>query len=127
MTDKEKKRIAALREQGHTYQQIADETGIGLSTIKMYFIRKKAPDDDMRYCPQCRKPFKKDAQNKRRFCSDACRSKWWRAHPEQFSQNRQHKFTCPVCGKDFFAYRATKYCSRECYFKSRRKTGVGNA
>ena len=41
MTDQEKKRISELRDQGKTYPEIAAETGIGLSAIKMHFKRLK--------------------------------------------------------------------------------------
>ena len=41
MTDQEKTRISELRSQGRTYQEIAVETGIGLSAIKMHFKRLK--------------------------------------------------------------------------------------
>ena len=39
MTEKEKTHITMLRERGYTYKQISDETGIGLSTVKMHFNR----------------------------------------------------------------------------------------
>ena len=61
MTDREKKQIAILRDHGLTYQQIAKETGIGLSTVKMYFKRQKTPVDDVVLCAQCKKPLPKNA------------------------------------------------------------------
>ena len=39
MTDKDKKHLAELRDQGYTYQQIAEASGIGLSSVKMFFKR----------------------------------------------------------------------------------------
>jgi len=39
MTDKDKKRLTELRGQGYTYQQIAEASGVGLSSVKMFFKR----------------------------------------------------------------------------------------
>lgn len=126
MTSEEKKQITQLRKRGCTYQEISQETGLALSAVKMHFQRMK-PAANTEKCQCCKKPLGKDAPKKKKFCSDACRTKWWRTHPEQLSQSQEHKYTCPVCGKDFYAYRHTKYCSRGCYYQSQRKAGEANA
>ena len=120
MTSEEKKQITQLRKRGCTYQEISQETGLALSTVKMHFQRMK-PAANTEKCQCCKKPLGKDAPKKKKFCSDACRTKWWRTHPEQLSQSQEHKYTCPVCGKDFYAYRHTKYCSRGCYYRHSTK------
>lgn len=125
MTALEKSRIARLRESGYSYQAIAHETGIPLSSIKMYFARRKPKSKDAT-CPQCHKPLGASLSPKRRFCSDKCRVKWWAAHPENLGNRDRHWHRCPVCRKEFFAYKPATFCSRACYYQSRRKGGTGH-
>ena len=120
MTDQEKNRISELRSQGKTYPEIAAETGIGLSAIKMHFKRLK-PAEAILKCPQCKKPLRDTVSKKKRFCSDHCRFKWWASHLDQFSNSDSHQYCCKVCGRVFFACKPAKYCSRDCYYQSRRK------
>ncbi len=120
MTNQEKQRINDLRKAGLSYQAIADETGISLGSIKMYFKRSKEVIPVPR-CDQCHKPLRQDlVRANRRFCSDTCRRRWWIAHPEAM---KGHRFTCLFCGKDFYSRKPGKYCSRSCYYAS-RKGGV---
>ena len=123
MTDKDKKRLTELRGQGYTYQQIAEASGVVLSSVKMFFKRNNTPSDDGGICAQCKKPLEKDAPKKKRFCSEKCRIKWWAEHPEQLSNAREHQYKCPACGKDFYSYMPAKFCSLNCYHRSRRKAG----
>lgn len=123
MTDLEKNRITDLRESGYSYQAIASETGIPLSSIKMYFARRR-PKPKNTTCLQCKKPLGSSPSLTRRFCSDKCRVKWWAAHPEHLRNQDCHKHRCPVCRKEFYAYKPATYCSRACYYQSRRKNGA---
>ena len=118
MTDKDKKHLAELRDQGYTYQQIAEASGIGLSSVKMFFKRNNTPADDSGLCAQCKKRLEKDAPKKKRFCSEKCRIKWWAEHPEQLSNAREHQYKCPVCCKVFYSYKPAKFCSLTCYHRS---------
>ena len=127
MTDLEKARVDDLRSQGLTYQEVASQTGIGLSTIKMHFLRKKPPETKSRTCLQCGKPLGKDIPARKKFCTDKCRRRYWASHPDRLGCADQHMFHCPVCGKQFYAYKAAKFCSLECYHCSRRKAGQKNA
>ena len=123
MTDLEKQHISELREKGFSYQSIADETGISLGSIKMFFQRKKEPSATIPRCEQCSKPLRQDiVRIGRRFCSDICRVNWWTAHPRK---QRDHSCTCPSCGKIFFSRKPRKFCSRACYYVSRRTNHVG--
>ena len=120
MTNQEKQHINELRSAGYSYQAIADETGISLGSIKMYFKRSKEVIHVPR-CEQCNKPLRQDlVRANRRFCSDTCRRRWWVAHPATM---KGHCFTCLFCGKDFYSHKPGKYCSRSCYYAS-RKGGV---
>ena len=124
---KPKKHLAELRDQGYTYQQIAEASGIGLSSVKMFFKRNNTPADDSGICAQCKKRLEKDAPKKKRFCSEKCRIKWWAEHPEQLSNAREHQYKCPVCCKVFYSYKPAKFCSLTCYHRSRRKAGGKDA
>lgn len=126
MNDMEKNRVSALRDQGMTYQEISSETGIGLSAIKMHFKRMK-PKISVPTCLQCKKPLGETISKKKKFCSDRCRCRWWVSHLDQFSNSDSHRYCCKVCGRTFFACKPAKYCSRDCYYHSRRKAGTSDA
>ena len=127
MTDLEKARVDELRSQGLTYQEVAKRTGVGLSTVKMHFLRMKSPDARNRTCLLCGKSLGKDVPAKKKFCTDKCRCRYWAAHPERLGCAERHLFDYPVCGKRFYAYKPAKFCSLECYHRSRRKAGQKNA
>lgn len=121
MTDQEKLRIQDLRTAGHSYQAIADETGISIGSIKMYFKRSKEAVMAPPRCEQCHKPLRQDVvRERRRFCCDACRVRWWSAHPDQM---KGHCYKCQCCGKEFHSRKPGKYCSRACFYDSRKGGG----
>ena len=66
---------------------------------------------------------------KKKFCSDACRLKWWYANSEKLNKKANYDCTCQFCGKVFVSYgnKNRKYCSRSCYGKSRRSLGQDHA
>ncbi|MEG2841946.1 MAG: RNA polymerase subunit sigma-70 [Ruthenibacterium sp.] len=130
MTGSEKRQIHTLRLQGKTYRDIAAVLALNESTVKSYCSRNHLTDKDIKKqetdqadcCRQCGKPIKQQAKQKpRRFCSDACRVKWWNDH--RFL--KQHKNTrvvkCNGCGVAFTVYgkQEKKYCSHECYMRFR--------
>ena len=119
MTDQEKQRISEMRAAGLSYQAIADETGITLGSIKMFFRRSKETVSTP-HCEQCHKPLRQDIVRVRRFCSDACRVRWWSAHPEKM---KNHQFRCQNCGRTFSSRKPRKYCSRPCFYASRKGGG----
>ena len=57
----------------------------------------------------------------RLFCSDACRTKWWNAHPELVKHRGDRQIICAHCGKVFGATENStrKYCSHGCYIADR--------
>ena len=118
MTDQERTRIKELRASGMSYKAIADETGTSLGSIKMFFKRDKEDETPVPRCEQCHRLLRVDVvRSQRRFCSDACRVKWWSDHPERMEG---HRFKCLRCGKLFYSRKPAKYCSRACYYVSRR-------
>ena len=113
MDQREMNLMIILKARGLTNQAIAEETGLSTNAIKMYFNRCKNPTAR---CEQCGKPIKMNRKS-RRFCSDACRMGWWAKNTDQL---RGHKYRCQQCGKHFSAWKQGKYCSRACYYASRR-------
>ena len=121
MTNQEKQRISELRTAGLSYQAIADETGISLGSVKMFFKRVKEAESPVQRCEQCHQLLRQDiVRRNRRFCSDACRVRWWTEHPERIVD---HRYVCPKCGKEFHSRKPRTYCSRACFYASRKGGG----
>ena len=53
----------------------------------------------------------------KRFCSDACRLRWWHAHRDMEKNAVDRR--CFSCGRMFRSSREQKYCSHACYIKAR--------
>ena len=73
-------------------------------------------------CLQCGKEVAQaPGRKKKKFCSDACRSKWWAAHPEQIRHKSNRTINCAFCGKAFQVHggQKRKYCSHDCYIMDR--------
>ncbi|MBQ8953873.1 MAG: hypothetical protein IJ048_07125 [Clostridia bacterium] len=112
--------IESLRAEGLTYDKIASAMSMSLSAIKMYFSRKKAK---IPRCDQCRCRLVAKSK-KARFCSDSCRFKWYQSHLDTSSNPEKYIHNCLTCGKVFFAVKPASFCSRPCYYQSRRKVAV---
>ena len=123
MTDKQKQQVIILRCNGVGYGTIASQLGVSINTVKSFCRRHSlaAPPTD-HLCGQCGRPITQNPGRKRkRFCSDACRNKWWNAHLELVKRKAVYTFTCPACGKKFTVYgnRHRKFCSHACYIAYR--------
>ena len=127
MTAQEKMLIEELHKKGHGYKLIAKLTGLSLNSVKSH-CRRHCSDHPGDLCPCCRKPIVQIPKRKpRRFCSDECRKKWWRQHPEYVKRKKHHYLVCAYCGAEFQRYGKDRlYCSRACYANARRKECVGN-
>lgn len=71
------------------------------------------------FCPQCGQAVDKNPIGRpKKFCSAACRKRWWSEHPKPENWKSAQMKTCPVCGKEFLSiketYRPRTYCSRIC-------------
>jgi len=135
MTDKEKLQVMTLRLQGNGYGAIASRTGISVNTIKSYCKRNNLngdmPVSDIKQknkvagygeCEYCGKRVEYIlGHKKKRFCCDACRSKWWNEHSDRMKRNAMYTYKCPGCGKEFEVYGNShrKYCCHECYIRDR--------
>ena len=119
MTDEQKQQIIALRRNGAGYGSIASHLDISINTVKSFCRRHSlaAPPTDS-LCEQCGRPIAQNPGRKRkRFCSDACRNKWWNSHLDLVKRKAVYTFTCPACGKEFTVYGNShrKFCSHACY------------
>lgn len=127
MTDSQKSQIDKMRLKGCGYVKIALAIGISENTVKSYCRRQKAADikEEIDCCAECGTSIDKSKRGNRRFCSDACRTKWWNEHPKA---QMSYKANCACCGKEILMRRQNerKYCSHRCYITARYKVGGGN-
>ena len=96
MTKEQKRLIDQYRQSGMKYSEIARTIGLPESTVKSYCYRNPVtnplPVPRGQLCPQCGKPISSSKYRPRRFCSDACRNKYWLTHhlgsigPTRFQQ-----------------------------------------
>ncbi len=117
MTDKEKEAVVKLRASGLGYGKIAERMSLSISTVKSYCIRNNlVAGEDQHKCLECGKPIDQPAGCKgKKFCSDACRIRWWNHHTRLMKANA----VCAHCGKSFHGRRSQKYCSHACYIAER--------
>lgn len=133
MTDEQKKKITALRQEGLGYMAIAKQMDISKDTVKSFCRRNglagemaSAAEKKVPKCRECGKLLQQaEGMKPRVFCCDECRVKWWHEHPEQIKQRAVYSFICACCGKAFTAYGNSKrkYCSHKCYIRNRFKGG----
>lgn len=125
MTIQEKNTIEKLRQNGYGYKKIAAELNLPIGTVKTYCKRHLAMEDDKQRCPVCETVIKQAPHKKeKRFCSDKCRMKWWKEHPDLINRPSKYEYICSYCGKNFSSRNPKrKYCSQRCYIDSRRKGG----
>ena len=120
MTEKEKRTILNMRAAGKQYKEISSELGIEVSALKLFVHRQKKPDT--RKCAMCGKRLPDKARSSQRFCSIKCKNAWWKKHPNQDENDKRVVRACASCGRQFISYNSnSKYCSRDCYFASKRK------
>jgi predicted nucleic acid-binding Zn ribbon protein/DNA-binding CsgD family transcriptional regulator len=137
MTEEEKEQIYDLRLKGVGYKAIAAVLGISRDSVRG-FCKRNGLDGDAEVvslnvkeqmknhvlCIYCGKPIKqKDKGRTRKFCSEYCRRTWWKNNPQARKKNEKsiYHYTCLNCGTNFSCYgnKERKYCSHECYIKSR--------
>ncbi|MCP1638621.1 endogenous inhibitor of DNA gyrase (YacG/DUF329 family) [Streptococcus gallinaceus] len=121
MNDKQKEDITQLRKNGLGYKRISVITGVSLNTVKSYCRRwnvDKEISTDGDVCLLCQTPLHQTKGKKsKKFCSDACRMKWWNMHLNKVNRKAYTTHECLNCKKEFQSYanKERKYCSHECY------------
>lgn len=126
MKGNDQKEIQRLRLEGNGYVRIAQRLGLSENAVKSFCRRHPLQSTarqsrTKRTCPQCGTPI----SERRRFCSDACRTAWWNAHREHRAAKVQASFTCQHCGKVFSGHpkQQPKYCCHACYIAARYGKG----
>ena len=121
MTNKQKATIDRLVQQGESITAIAETMGLSKSAVKSYLYRS-TEKEGRAFCAQCGKAMDTYKRPTRRFCSDACRTRWWNHH-----QQKTLAFTgiCAYCHHEFRMRRngEKKYCSHACYIADRFQSG----
>ena len=132
MTNEQRAQIQRLRSEGKTYAAIAETMDLSCSAVKSFFSRsgrdektEKSPETAPAYgdglCRQCGAPLGLHASNRmKRFCSESCRQKWWKAHPGLY-RDQTSTSTCANCGETFKngGNPKRRFCSRDCYYHHR--------
>ena len=138
MTDTEKLEINELRNQGLGYKAIAKKLSISENTVKSYCRRHKVgiklpisnfSSEKLHFCKCCGAAIEQRKGVKpRKFCSDSCRKQYWTEHQGEINRKSAIEQVCPVCGKAFsdYANHSRKFCSHNCYIRSRFKGGDAN-
>lgn len=88
MTAQQMEQIAVLRQQNYPYSFIGKELSLSPNTVKSVCRRKgfeaeaprktKTEKANAVLCKNCHKPFVLGTRKDAVFCSDACRTAWWR-------------------------------------------------
>ena len=115
MTLIQKQQIASMRGSGDSYKMIATALGISTNTVQSYCRRNNISTDCMialpgtlnekDVCTNCGLLLIHTLGSKRKsFCSDKCRSAWWKTHPEALNREAFYHFICPKCGVAFESY-----------------------
>lgn len=130
MNQIQKNIIAQMRSEGASYFSIANKLCLSENTVKSYCRRNNLGGNAVHivsmtpgHCHQCGNQIPPSSQQKtKRFCSDQCRMKWWRMHPDVINKKAIYPLICSCCGTAFDSYgkKNRKYCSRKCYGFSRR-------
>ena len=135
MDEIQRHKIRKLREQGYGYLRISTLLNVSPSTIRSFCKKEKIAGyinsgeklkgkDNLFMCKQWNKKFYLIAGRKNKtFCSDSCCKVYWMIHKDKQRRLVPQKYNCLICDKEYYEYptRNRKYCSRECYYQSKRK------
>ena len=124
----DKKYIYDLKEKGLSYSKISKKTGISENTIKSFFRRENLKNarekEEGKNCKYCGKDLiQTKGHRQKKFCSDKCRTAWWKNPKSNLPKNSPYILKCKNCGKEFNSCgkKGRKYCDFECYIIDRFK------
>lgn len=128
LSNQDKRSIMELRLKGSSSKGIASQLQLNYAAVKT-FIHRHGKDSDyvakLGICVCCGSPLTQVPGKKpKKFCSDACRRKWWANNQEQLDRT-MYVNICAYCGRNFeTAKKNQRYCNRTCYAESRKKQTV---
>lgn len=140
MMNEQKQKIQLMRHQGQSYKQIAQALDISENTIKSYCRRNSVIKQNIdvhnskaieakeiyKYCKQCEKSIEQNKKGQRKkFCSEECRRKWWKANEDKLSKKAYYTLICSMCKRAFESYgnKNRRFCSHNCYINMRFNKG----
>ena len=125
MEEQVKIKISELRNKGLGYKKIAVCLNVSVNTVKSICRREricKLEIADKDVCKVCgNKLIRIKGKKKKKYCSDACRMKWWKNNQDKMNRKAFSIHRCKCCKREFTSYAndKRKYCSHECYIKHR--------
>lgn len=120
-----KEEIIKLRRNGLGYKRIAMILDISPNTVKSICQRgeiDKGLTAATNVCPVCGEILiQTKGKRVKKYCSDACRMKWWNSHIDKVNRQSYTSHQCLNCQKMFQSYANSerKYCCHSCYIASR--------
>ena len=120
MTDQQKRQIEFCRAKGASVSTIAEMVGLPIGTVKSYCSRQKESELPVQKCQYCGSPIMQtEGRKAKHFCNQSCYFRW--RYSQGDLKRTAYKKKCAHCGKTFDAVskKEQKYCSRDCFNKSR--------
>lgn len=84
-------------------------------------------DHPLKPCAHCGRVIRYSKRyDMRKFCSQKCRTTYWRLHPELKNRRTYYSIACLQCGALFESYgnKHRKFCSRECFNTHRKQNST---
>lgn len=137
MTEEQKLQIRKLRQQGLGYQAIGKMVNLTRDSVRSYCknhglqgvrlaveMNTKERIKNGEACAYCAGPIKKAKTGRpARFCCEACRRSYWKAHRDEGKKSEKATYTmeCKCCHKIFESYgnKTRKYCCHAHYVLDR--------
>ena len=137
MTEEQKLQIRKLRQQGLGYQAIGKMVNLTRDSVRSYCknhglqgvrlaveMNTKERIKNGEACAYCAGPIKKAKTGRpARFCCEACRRSYWKAHRDEGKNSEKATYTmeCKYCHKIFESYgnKTRKYCCHAHYVLDR--------
>ena len=120
MTELQKKQIETCRENGLTFAEIADVTGLSVGAVNSHFSRKTQEETVVR-CRFCGAVVTQPkSRREKHFCNQSCYFRW--RYLQGDLKRTVYEKECAYCGKPFTveSNMNQRYCSRACYHKARK-------
>jgi len=92
MTSLQVSKLTMMRKAGSSYDNIASVLGLTKDAVKKYCQRHEIKKEDITikegFCPICGEKLTHiQGKKQKRFCSDACRYRWWNIYRRQGGSN----------------------------------------
>ncbi len=115
MTTTDKEKIRYLRGSGLSYNAIALQLNLSAAAVKGFCHRNGVIAVSGDACLHCGAALgeRRPGAERKKFCSDACRNKWWDSHADMRAKDKDRR-VCAHCSRVFFSRKPRKYCGIQC-------------